>query len=247
MTTISVVIPSKDRPEFLARALASVSRQTYANTEIVVIDDGEGDALRLCRGVDAGLPLSAYDNVRRGQVAARNLGVSKSRGEVIAFLDDDDWWEDRTYLAKLAAHHGARRQATYASGFIVAEDGLATEVERLTFAARFSGQDILKDNMILVSGFSFDRALSEDVGPFDEALPFYWDWDWYIRLSRRGARFHDLGQAGVCISTRRGTVSSPEYVALRQGNLALLSGKHGLGALTLRNHESIARDALSAG
>lgn len=89
----SVVIPTCDRPEYLREAIASVIAQTQPAHEILVIDNSreaveltqlpESDKLRVIRA----LP-------RFGVSQARNLGAILARGDFIAFLDDDDRWDE---------------------------------------------------------------------------------------------------------------------------------------------------------
>ena len=135
-----------------------------------------------------------------------------------------------------------RQAATFASGDVVVVDDDIGVVETIPFAASTNPEAIRADNKILVSGFAFSRALSGRLGPFDETLPIYWDWDWYLRLHAAGVAFHDLGPQAIAIYAHRRATSGDGRSRLRADNLAALSAKHGLGPLTLRNHESIARD-----
>ena len=79
---ISVVVPTRDRPEALARCLDALARQHTPETqlEIVVVDDGGGAVAPGAQLLRAG---------GRGPAAARNLGARAARGEVVCFLDDD--------------------------------------------------------------------------------------------------------------------------------------------------------------
>src|SRR5258708_1108738 len=88
---VSVIIPTHNRPEMLAEALASVRAQTFADYEIIVVSNGESDDMRRAsRGAASGC---VYLEVDRGNVsAARNFGVERAKGEWIAILDDDDVW-----------------------------------------------------------------------------------------------------------------------------------------------------------
>ena len=101
MGLVSVIIPTFNRAYVIARALESVLAQSYANIEIVVIDDGSTDA--------TGAVLQQYGNRVRyfyqenaGVGAARNLGISNARGEFIAFLDSDDAWQQWKIEAQIA-------------------------------------------------------------------------------------------------------------------------------------------------
>lgn len=90
--TVSVVIPTINRPAELLRALDSVSKQTYSPLEVIVVVDGPDEktlsALASRHDSIRTLQLSA----RRGVSAARNFGVKNAAGSWIAFLDDDDEW-----------------------------------------------------------------------------------------------------------------------------------------------------------
>ena len=239
---ISVVIPTRNRHPTLAEAIASVLRQDFDDYEIIVVDDGVGAAEFVAEWFAAERAIRCVDNAEAGQVRARNLGVSLAQGQIVAFLDDDDRWGSNSYLSATQAAIDGQQAATFASGDVVIVDDNQSVVETIPFAASTSPEAIRRDNKILVSGFAYARALSGRLGPFDETLPIYWDWDWYLRLHAAGVAFHDLGPQAVMIAAHGRATSGQGQSRLRADNLALLSAKHGLGPLTLRNHESIARD-----
>ena len=92
---ISVIIPTHNRVDLLGRAIRSVQNQTYKNIEIIIVSDGSTD------GTDEFVNKLKYTDNRiqfyeykpsKGSNVARNLGIEKSKGEYIAFLDDDDEW-----------------------------------------------------------------------------------------------------------------------------------------------------------
>ncbi|WP_299097500.1 glycosyltransferase [uncultured Winogradskyella sp.] len=89
---VSIIIPTYNRADYLKYTIDSVINQTYTNTEIIVVDDGSpnDDSKELCR---------QYSNIKYfkiensgGPVKPRNYGFQKSKGDYIAFLDDDDLW-----------------------------------------------------------------------------------------------------------------------------------------------------------
>src|SRR5215212_469876 len=86
---ISVVIPSYNHGNYLARAIESVLSQTYKNTEIIVIDDGSVDNTKQVAGDFPGVIYIYQHN--QGLSAARNTGIDNSRGKYMLFLDADDW------------------------------------------------------------------------------------------------------------------------------------------------------------
>jgi glycosyltransferase involved in cell wall biosynthesis len=90
---VSVVIPTHNRPEMLAEALASVRAQTFTDYEIIVVSNGESAEIRHASHEVAAAHDCRYFTLRDGNVsAARNFGIAQARGDWIAFLDDDDLW-----------------------------------------------------------------------------------------------------------------------------------------------------------
>lgn len=90
--TISIVIPTHNRPDFLKEAVASVAAQSDADWQLVVVDDGSWpavDAAALCGGLDNRLVLVRHE-VALGIARAKNAGVRAASGEIITILDDDD-------------------------------------------------------------------------------------------------------------------------------------------------------------
>jgi hypothetical protein len=71
-------------------------------------------------------------------------------------------------------------------------------------------------------------------------LPFYWDWDWYLRVARSGAVLHHIAVPTVRITLHDGNMSGDASAEERTANLAQLASKHGLPPLQLKNHLSLA-------
>src|SRR5215470_6398216 len=93
MPLISVVVPTHNRPEMLAEALASVRQQTFPDYEILVVSNGESAGNRVLSQVCAARYGAHYFELEDGNLpAARNFAINLARGGWIAFLDDDDIW-----------------------------------------------------------------------------------------------------------------------------------------------------------
>jgi glycosyltransferase involved in cell wall biosynthesis len=91
MSLVSVIVPTYNRRETIQAAIASVQRQTFADWELIVVDDGStDDTAALIEGSDPRLVLIRQKN--QGVNGARNTGMLRARGQYIAFLDSDDEW-----------------------------------------------------------------------------------------------------------------------------------------------------------
>lgn len=90
---VSVVIPTYNRAGVLGRAITSVLSQTFPDLECIVVDDGSTDqtVVLVERFQDPRLRLLRLP-VNKGGGHARNVGIQAARGELLAFLDNDDEW-----------------------------------------------------------------------------------------------------------------------------------------------------------
>jgi glycosyltransferase involved in cell wall biosynthesis len=173
MPRVSIIIPTFNCARFLGQALQSVFEQTYADYEIVVVDDGSTDGTR-----ELLAPLSdkihyVYQS-NRGLPSARNVGVSKSSGEFLAYLDADDKW----YPRKLE-HQVAFMDVHPECGLVHSDLTLMDEDDRLIFpdwyrkskgshANGFCVMELLQECFIQVPTVIERRICFDRVGGFDE-------------------------------------------------------------------------------
>jgi glycosyltransferase involved in cell wall biosynthesis len=91
---VSVILPTFNRAGSLLRAIESVLAQTYREFELILVDDGSSDDTP---AIAASVKDARVSYIRlaknQGQSAARNVGISKSKGSLIAFQDSDDTWQ----------------------------------------------------------------------------------------------------------------------------------------------------------
>lgn len=187
MPKVSIVIPTHDRPEFLARALHSVLAQTFTDYEVIVVDDGDAPRAKdiVASLADARIRYIAHDPPNRGGSATRNTGIKESHGEYIAFLDDDDEWLPE----KLMLQVGALSRTSEGVGFS------ATGIENITDhdstynpikngVHDFSDIVLLRFKGFITSSLLVRRSIFDRIGFFDESLPSHQEVDLMIRMTR---------------------------------------------------------------
>ena len=170
---ISVVIPAYNGGVYLRKAVESVLAQTRLPAEVLVVDDGGTE--------DAGGVLSGLGGVTllrnemsRGQGFCRNLGITRSTGDLIALCDHDDIWAPG-HLEKVAELLNRFPEAPLAFsriGLIGAASGcwpadaacVPERPERLFIP-------LMRNNFIMPKGTVFRRGLWNEAGPFDESHP----------------------------------------------------------------------------
>ncbi len=223
VTLFSVIIPTRNRPEFLPAAVQSVLQQTDADFELLIVNDG---STAIQYFVDPRIRI--LENGEKGAVPARNLGVVSARGEFIAFLDDDDVWSVHDHLS-YALNSGS--DFFFADGMMRFPNG-----ESKAFSQAADALSLESDNTILISAVCYKKSLHTALGPFDEQLPYYWDWDWYLRVARSGARLQRRAEPVVDILVHAQNMSGASNARERQENLNQLCAKHRLANVILKGH-----------
>jgi glycosyltransferase involved in cell wall biosynthesis len=100
MNTVSVVIPAFNSAKYIGEAIQSVLEQTLVSFEVLVVDDGSTDDTA---EVVQRYPVQYFRQENAGPSAARNTGMTKAKGEFVAFLDSDDLWLPQKLAVQLEA------------------------------------------------------------------------------------------------------------------------------------------------
>jgi len=97
MPKVSIVIPTYNRKKLVSRALRSILKQTFSDFEIILIDDGSTDGskevLQEFASRDSRIKLISQENAGVG--VSRHRGITESQAPFVAFLDSDDWWDEK--------------------------------------------------------------------------------------------------------------------------------------------------------
>ncbi len=177
---VSVIIPTKDRPKRLRRALESVLAQTYPHWEAIVVDDGSQPAVSL-EGLPTNISVLRVP-LSKGVAHARNLGLDHAKGSLIAFLDDDDaYLPEKLALQVDYLQHNPGIHLVFSKVRIVdRHGGVRHHVvggHTHNTLKNFSFFNIIHTNSVL-----FRREVIETVR-FDERLEKYTDMQFFLAVS----------------------------------------------------------------
>lgn len=187
---ISVVIPVKNRPVVLKRAVESAQGQTYKPSEIIIVDDGSTDeTLEVARQLakdDRSIRIIVR-NTSGGAARARNDGVAAAQCVLVAFLDSDDVWVSTKLAAQVALLEKFPDAPAVSCGITYRYVNRGVEVRRPAKPVATT-EKLMCENVIgSTSCIVVRRECFNAVNGFDEELPNCEDWDLWIRLSHLGA------------------------------------------------------------
>jgi glycosyltransferase involved in cell wall biosynthesis len=185
---VSVIIPTHNRSKLLRVAVESVLAQTYPAIEIIVVDDGSTDDTAAVIAEYAGR-VTYIEQANAGVAAARNTGFRASSGEFINFLDDDD-----TFLPTKIERQVAVLEAQPEAGLVhcgyhhVDEEGTVLDTTGVLPEGHVL-KELICESFLTVHSPLIRRQCLEQVGLFDEVLPWTADWDLWLRIALAGYPF----------------------------------------------------------
>ena len=201
---VSVIVPAYNGDRFIGQAIDSVLAQTYANYEIIVVDDGSTDRTPQV--------LQRYKNQIRyqyqpnqGVAIARNCGLALAQGELIAFLDQDDCFLPNKLalqvekLEQSVAEIGAAEIGIVHSGWrrVDAEGAPLGDVSPWHYAPQLNLYEWIWWKPVLLSAMMFRRSWLNRVNGLDSSFKQACDIDLALRLTLAGCQTLWLPQTTV--------------------------------------------------
>ncbi|MFH2145374.1 MAG: glycosyltransferase [Candidatus Omnitrophota bacterium] len=182
----SVIIPTYNRANFLAKALSSVLEQDFRDFEVIVVDDGSTDTTKDYINTITDNRLIYIYQPHQGVSFARNAGLAKARGKFICFLDSDDWFKKEKlritcdYIKKypdIKIFHTEEIWYRNGSRFNPKLYHKKPDGDVFTNAVRLCS--------ISISTAAIKKELFETIGRFDESLPACEDYDFWLRATAK--------------------------------------------------------------
>lgn len=187
---VSVVVPAYNRRNYIAQAIDSVLAQSYDNFEIIVVDDGSTDGTFeiLDDYFNAGKIKLFFHEKRanKGQSASINLGLKAVRGEFVAILDSDDYWDfNKLDIQVEFLNSNMDVGLIYSNGYAVNESGdKLYSIHSSDHVEPCDPNSVLLDCYLALPVNSLvRRSVYDKVGGFDETFRAAQDHDMLIRMA----------------------------------------------------------------
>ncbi|MCW2673430.1 MAG: hypothetical protein JWP14_2019 [Frankiales bacterium] len=224
---LAVVIPTHDRPELVVRALDCVLRQSVLPAEVMVVDVGgrswSQELQDLADAAPTRVIVAALDEPAHAG-RARNHGARRTSSTALAFLDDDDSWNEE-YLAQALTALQRHPNGLVVTPLLVRRAGAVLALPAVPQDVRAA--DVLARNPgVTGTNIVVSRSVLEQVGGFDEQLAAFNDLDLLVRLLDRGVPVVPTPLA-LAEQLLHASDQLSEPSPQRLNALALYEGKHG--------------------
>jgi glycosyltransferase involved in cell wall biosynthesis len=176
---VSIVTPSFQQAEYLPENLRSITAQSYQPIEHIIRDGGSTDGTLAILGSAQGVRwVSEAD---RGQTEALNRGLAESHGEIVGWVNSDDYLYPGAVETAVRVLEETGADAVYGRCLLVDAAGGKIGFYR---TEPFSYQRLLIRNIIAQPALFFRRRLYNEFGPFDESLVFALDYEYWLRCAQ---------------------------------------------------------------
>lgn len=182
---ISVIIPTYNRYSFLEKAVKSVLKQSLRDFELIIVDDGSDDGTEKVVQSFGDTRIRYFFQKNQGVSAARNKGIIESKGDVVAFLDSDDYWKEaklkkqQKFMENDSCIISHTQELWYRRGKILNQKKEHRKSSGNLFAKS------LEMCSISISTVMMRKSLFDAVGLFDENLTACEDYDLWLRVTSR--------------------------------------------------------------
>jgi len=225
----TVVLNTYNRAYLLPRALASVLAQTRTDYEVVIVDDGSQDDTPQVLAEIADERVRSIRQPNAGLSAARNTGLRAALGEIVVFLDDDDWVA-ATWLERLLTPFDDPLVGVSCCGLTLVAPDDHHVIDTLLPEDMGAAWDHAV-GLFFSGSFAARRTLLSDIGGYEEQMTCSHQWELSLRLVPRctalGMKVAPVDEA-LLVTERRPPTDRPMNSARRLvGGTRLLIERHG--------------------
>ena len=225
---ISVITPTFNQGAFIEKTINSVLSQNYPNLEFIIIDGGSTDnTVEIIKKYEQHLTywISEPD---RGQSHAINKGIAKSTGEILTWLNSDDWYMPGT-LQRFAElfQQNPDIGVVVGAGRIIDPSGkeiyFGKPLPEINLESLFSWFD---GGSIFQPSCAFSRKAWEASGPIDETIHIAMDVDLWLRMAKKGVKFYSTSEV-LSEALSHPNAKTTAYIDLMFLDCGLVITEHG--------------------
>ena len=195
MKKISVIVNCHNGEKYLADCLESILKQKYKNLEIILYDNFSTDNSKIIANNFKDDRIKLFSSNKKLHLYdARNEAINNASGELIAFLDVDDWWDENYLISRAKKFDDHNYDIFYTNTLIFYEKNKRfSKYKDYILPAGKIYEKLAKDYCIIISGLILRRKIFNKIGGFNPKFNIIGDFDFVMRASKT-CNFHALDE-----------------------------------------------------
>ena len=195
MKKISVIVNCHNGEKYLADCLESILKQKYKNLEIILYDNFSTDNSKIIANNFKDDRIKLFSSNKKLHLYdARNEAINNASGELIAFLDVDDWWDENYLISRAKKFDDYNYDIFYTNTLIFYEKNKRfSKYKDYILPAGKIYEKLAKDYCIIISGLILRRKIFNKIGGFNPKFNIIGDFDFVMRASKT-YNFHALDE-----------------------------------------------------
>ena len=184
---ISVITPSYNQGIFIEETIQSVLNQNYPNLEYIIIDGGSSDStVDVIKKYESKIDFWVSEK-DKGQADAINRGFAKATGNILCWLNSDDYFFPDTLKYVASQLNIEKKEILFGEVDHIFEPDKA--VKHSNVKNKFDNYNLELYDYIIQPGSFWTKKVWESTGLVDENLHFVFDWEWFLRAKKNDTEF----------------------------------------------------------
>ncbi len=184
---ISVITPSYNQGIYIEETIQSVLNQNYPNLEYIIIDGGSNDStVEVIKKYESKIDFWVSEK-DKGQADAINRGFGKATGDILCWLNSDDYFFPETLKYVASQLNIEKKEILFGEVDHIFEPDKA--VKHSNVKNKFDNYNLELYDFIIQPGSFWTKKVWESTGVVDEKLHFVFDWEWFLRAKKNNTEF----------------------------------------------------------
>lgn len=183
---ISIIVNCHNGEKYLNQCISSILKQKYQNYEVIFFDNSSKDnSKKILQSFKEKKIKYYYSKVKLKLYDARNIAISKSKGDLITFLDTDDWWDENYLSSKVEYLSNKKIDYFYSKVYFFNQKKKSKKINKDYDLPSGRIYDFLaKDYFIIISGLIIRKKVLNKIGYFNKNFNIIGDFDLVMRISK---------------------------------------------------------------
>jgi glycosyltransferase involved in cell wall biosynthesis len=184
---ISIITPSYNQGQYIEETILSVINQDYPNIEYIVMDGGSNDqTVEIIKKYESKITYWVSEK-DKGQADAINKGFARATGDILCWLNSDDYFFDGTLKFVAEKLNANKKEILFGEVDHIYEP--QKTIKHSNAKNKFDNYNLELYDYIIQPGSFWTKKVWEEIGALDQDFHFVFDWDWFVRAKNKNVKF----------------------------------------------------------